>query len=326
MQLNNSLLPWLRKDWRELAQRKADNRLPHALLISGNAGIGKSSFAEFAAQSFLCNAAEEQNHCAICESCMLFSAATHPDYLVLAPAQGKQVIGIDQVRAMIDKLALTPQCSQRKVAIIDPADTMNPQAANCLLKTLEEPAVLDLIMLISSVPGLLPSTIRSRCQKLHLTVDSRANVKSWLQEQGVGNVDECIDIIPAAPLKAFQLADGSKQADRQQILDKLLAVIEGRDCVSQFVSNYASVDSREILELFSNWIAQSIKHKMHCSMGLTVDHEISRIEMLVKAFSIVDLFNIYNKIQNLRIINNSSFKTRTVLEGLLADMRLIHLK
>jgi DNA polymerase-3 subunit delta' len=196
----NTLLPWLASDWKMFSKLLLSDHLPHALLINGPSGVGKSSFCHYSAQALLCAKPTDVGSCGECESCLLFIAGTHPDYLLLTPKKDKSTIVIDQVRKLIDELELTPLCSHKKVAVIDPADSMNVNAANCLLKTLEEPASSSVIMLSCSLPGLLPATVRSRCRSIRLKVDSLQVAENWLLQHSVKEAASCLDLIPNAPL------------------------------------------------------------------------------------------------------------------------------
>lgn len=139
------------------------NRLSHAYLLSGIAGIGKTDFAKQFSQLLLC---DSHNNCGQCRGCKQLQAGTHPDFIFIAPEEKNHSIKIDQVRFLSEKLSQTAQYGGYQVVIISPADAMPVQAANALLKTLEEPAGKVLFFLIDNQKSILPATIASRCQKL----------------------------------------------------------------------------------------------------------------------------------------------------------------
>lgn len=139
------------------------NRLSHAYLLSGIAGIGKTDFAKQFSQLLLC---DHHNHCGICRGCKQLQAGTHPDFIFIAPEEKNHSIKIDQIRLLSEKLSQTAQYGGYQVVIISPSDAMPAQAANALLKTLEEPAGKVLFFLIDHQKSILPATIASRCQKL----------------------------------------------------------------------------------------------------------------------------------------------------------------
>lgn len=137
------------------------NRVAHAYLFDGPDGIGKKLVAQIFARIFLC---ETANGCGHCASCTKMVAHTHPDFFSLEP--DGTAIKIDQIRALQPQLALRSFAGRGKVCLIDSAELMTREAANALLKTLEEPTAGTLIILISSRPDSLLSTICSRCQEV----------------------------------------------------------------------------------------------------------------------------------------------------------------
>ena len=136
-------------------------RIPHAYLFSGYEGVGKKFTALMLAKALNCHARED-DACDQCPSCHKIDEGNHPDVRVLEP--DGQFIKIDQIRALQRDIGYKPYEGKRKVSIIDQAETLRPEAANALLKTLEEPTADSLIILVTAnVYALLPTVI-SRCQ------------------------------------------------------------------------------------------------------------------------------------------------------------------
>ncbi|MBZ0157274.1 MAG: DNA polymerase III subunit delta' [Alphaproteobacteria bacterium] len=142
------------------------NRVPSAVLLSGDTGIGKMRTAVNYAKAVNCLSPVEDDCCDHCPSCRKTDAGVHPDVILLLPEEGE--IKIDAIRRLEEVLSLRPFEGRRKVVIIDDADAMNLNAANAFLKTLEEPPSDSLILLIASNPDGLPDTIRSRCITIRL--------------------------------------------------------------------------------------------------------------------------------------------------------------
>jgi DNA polymerase III subunit delta' len=151
--------------------------LPHALLISGDAGLGKRAFAEWLAAARWCPAA--QPPCLACPSCRQVETHNHPDLHLLVRNPPKESdpdelgsrheITVDQVRrGLIPALATRAMGGQGRTVLIDGADEMNEAAQNALLKTLEEPPPGTLLLLLAAHPDALLDTVRSRCQELRL--------------------------------------------------------------------------------------------------------------------------------------------------------------
>jgi|SRR5208283_449899 len=137
------------------------NRVPSAVLFSGDEGIGKKLTAITYAKALNCLEPVEGDCCDSCRACKKIDSGMHPDVTVVSPE--KDEITIENIRMIIEALSWRPFEGKRKVFIIDDADAMNSNAANAFLKTLEEPPEGSLILLVSSSPDRLPDTIKSRC-------------------------------------------------------------------------------------------------------------------------------------------------------------------
>jgi DNA polymerase-3 subunit delta' len=148
-----------------LARTLAGASVPSCLLFSGPGGVGKRRLADEFVRAFLCLEGGPAP-CGRCESCRLHGSEAHPDRLAVAPEEKKKHISIDQARDLGTWIARSPALGRRKAAIVDPADALGTEAANALLKTLEEPPRGSLIVLVASRPGALPATVRSRCQQI----------------------------------------------------------------------------------------------------------------------------------------------------------------
>jgi DNA polymerase-3 subunit delta' len=159
----------------------------------------------------------------------LLTAQAHPDWYWLAPEEAGKAIKIDQIRDLVERMAQTAQQGGRKVAAIAPAEAMNRNAANALLKTLEEPAGSTLLMLISDAPGRLLPTIRSRCQRLDFPVPARSEALNWLRPQATSaeKLEQALAEADGKPMLARDLLTGEEAALRHE-LDEELAAVLGR--------------------------------------------------------------------------------------------------
>jgi DNA polymerase-3 subunit delta' len=183
-----------------LEQAFARDRLPHALLLAGPAGIGKATVAHALAARLLC-ARGGAAACGTCDRCLQLAARTHPDYLAVSLQEGKKEIGIDLVRLLKRFIVLRPVAGRHKVAFIDDAERLSLAAQNALLKTLEEPPPASLLLLVTASPRALLPTVRSRCQAVVFQPLSTAEVETALRQQAG------VDAAEVPPLAA--LADGS---------------------------------------------------------------------------------------------------------------------
>src|SRR5207245_6971191 len=155
-------------------------RLAHALLFHGEEQIGKRLTARVLAQAVNCEAIptpDPPDACGVCRSCHQIETGAHPDVTIQAATSGKGET--DQTRDIESRFIYRPLIGSRKIVILDNADLLRQEAANALLKTIEEPPPDSLIILVSSHPESLLSTIRSRCQALRfapLAVDTVQDV------------------------------------------------------------------------------------------------------------------------------------------------------
>ena len=159
-------------------------RMPHAVLLSGEAGIGKRTFARLLAQGILCRS-EGDRPCGACRDCKRFLARTHPDALFPAPAPKEKTIKIDALRDMIDALSRHSLEGGCRTVLIENAERMTPQAQNCLLKTLEETAEDTFFILTCDLESALLPTIRSRCRCVRVQPWSEQRVEQALLKRGV---------------------------------------------------------------------------------------------------------------------------------------------
>jgi DNA polymerase-3 subunit delta' len=159
-------------------------RLGASLLFCGPRGTGRGLLARELAMAINCRDRGAQVPCGGCAPCRKIAAGTSGDCIVVQP-QDRPSIGIDQVRAMLDELALAPVEFERRVFIIDPASALGEEAQNALLKGLEEPPARSLIVLIAEHEAEMLSTIASRCLLVRLSALSPSEVERVLEQRGL---------------------------------------------------------------------------------------------------------------------------------------------
>ena len=263
-------------------------RLPHALLLHGPAGIGKVEFARALAAGALCESPREGLACGACGSCHWFSQGNHPDFREVLPEAAEDegeaepvegakaekarsvVIKIEQIRAVADFLALTTHRAGWRVLLVHPAESLHPNAANSLLKTLEEPPQSTLIVLVSDQPARLLATIRSRCRQLALPLPARAAALAWLKEQGAAEPEAALAAAGGAPLLALELAQPEEDALRRRLVAEL-SKPSGAD-----VLQFAGTVDRAAVDRFIYWMHTWVHDLVRVRLAGSARHHVSQ--------------------------------------------------
>lgn len=256
--------PWHRSALVDLLARR--ERLPHALLVHGPAGIGKTQFARSLGAGVLCESPREGLACGACPSCHWFAQGNHPDYREIVPeaaeeeAEGVEadagksekvkslVIKIDQIRAVADFISLTTHRAGYRVLLMHPAEALHPAAANALLKTLEEPPPGTLVVLVGDRPARLLATIRSRCRQVALPAPAQSDALAWLRAEGVDQPQTVLALAGGSPLLARDIARPEEAQFRARLVAEL-ARPGGADPVS-----FAATIDRGAVERFVFWL------------------------------------------------------------------------
>lgn len=251
------IYPWHDHPWRQLTREPT--RLPHALLLHGEEGIGKHAFGLRLARLLLCQSPlATAEGCGQCAGCRLFAAGTHPDLLIVEPLEKSSQITVDQVRALAAFLALKPHQAARKIVVLSPAQTMNLNAANSLLKVLEEPPSGSLLLLIATQPQRLPATIRSRCAQLQLARPSAEEGIAWLASspRALSEAGELLALAGGAPVRALELAASGFRSAPAQLLEDLEGLASGE---------------RSAVACATRWKALGSEHALRWLYGVTAD-------------------------------------------------------
>lgn len=226
-------------------------------MFSGPPGLGKRRFAEDFARAALCEQPQADGAaCGQCHACHLFEAGTHPDFALIEPEAAGKTIRIDAVRTLIEFLSLTRSFGRYKVAIVEPADAFNINAANALLKTLEEPPEGVLLMLVTSRPSALPATVRSRCQMLSFGIPPAAEARAWLEAQLAGQTQIALALAGGAPLGALEHADPERLARREAWTTTLAS---GRFDPAALAADMAGADYAQALAVCTGWLRDLVR-------------------------------------------------------------------
>jgi DNA polymerase III subunit delta' len=251
-------------------------RVRHAYLFTGPEHIGKALLAQRFAQTLLCTGGGDahnapQNPCNTCLSCRKVMHGNHPDVHYISRPQDKQFILIEQVRALQADAARKTLVGRRNIFIIQGMHEMNVQAANCLLKTLEEPEPDVVLLLTVPDPGVLLPTILSRVQQVPMQLLTSKQVKSALEDRWDVEPDEA-NLIAALSAGRMGWAvqaveDEDMLAERQTQLETL-AKLSTAGKVQRFdVAQRLSADSDKlhgILELWLLWWRDMVLAANNC--------------------------------------------------------------
>jgi DNA polymerase-3 subunit delta' len=263
------LYPWLEPVRDTVASRLKQGRLPHALLLTGQPGTGKTAFSNYLAQMLLCQQPTAAHvPCGTCTGCIQFSAGGHPDYFHVSYAVDEKTgkvskeIKVDQIRALARKLVLSSHHGGYQVAVLDPAEAMNKNAANSLLKTLEEPSDNTVLVLVSACPARLPATVRSRCQQLKIEVPEQQLALDWLQQQGCEAAKTCLQLAHGAPLEALRLAESGTMDARQEHFNALVGILDKRVSPLTVAQGWSKDEEMRAIHWMREWLMDLIRIRM----------------------------------------------------------------
>ena len=290
--------------WHEAALQRLMaeyQRLPHALLVQGPAGVGKVRFARSLAAAVLCETPEGGLACGHCPSCHWFEQGNHPDYREIVPEAAEEdtegagegdaarektksvVIKVEQIRAIAGFAALTTHRAGYRVLVLHPAEAMHPSAANALLKTLEEPAPHTLIVLVSDRPARLPATLRSRCRRFVLGPPGRDESLAWLRAEGVADADNLLSLAGGAPLLAQRLGEPAEEQLRSRLVAEL-ARPSGAHALQ-----FAATLERAAVERFIFWLQTWVQDLLRVRLSGRPRHHASQASVLAARARTVDL-------------------------------------
>ncbi len=317
--------PWQQASWQTLLDWRQQGRLPHALLLTGPSGIGKRHLAEALAQILLCEKPQSDLACGTCKNCLLNHSLTHPDLCRIEPEEEGKAIKVDQVRALTSFLGQTAQQGGMKVVLLDMAESLNINAANALLKGLEEPADKTLLVLVSSHPGRVLATIRSRCQLLQLPLPTAEQTLPWLTPLvGKDLCEELLDSARGAPLAALKLFETDGLDEKRQFHDQLLDLILGKLSVVSMATVWQKKSVDRCLLWLQQWLTGGIKRQV---MGR--EFRVLGAEELVDSLAIVPAQLLHRYIDKIilarRQINSGANPNKQLLlEELFLDWEALH--
>lgn len=319
------IYPWQIEQWQKLQQARLANRLPHALLFKGVAGIGKSHFAYEFAQSILCLSDDQTNSpCGKCHGCRQVIGHAHPDLFEIMPEKEGQAIKIDQIRLVTEFASQSSLQNGFRVVIINPAHAMNVNAANALLKTLEEPAHHVIIILVSHQIHRMPVTILSRCQRVNFTCPDREVATEWLKAQlsekdykDKMSLEALLSLVDGAPLSVSELINSDTLTVRQILFEGLSADKINPIKLSETLSKH---DTLTVIDFYISWLADLLRIISGVNDADISNHDyarsISRVAANMAAHKLITLIDQASRMRKI-VCDGINLNKQLLLEDLL---------
>ena len=326
----NNLYPWQKKDWGRL--QELSKRPAHGLIFKGSKGIGKFELAINYAQSLLCQHPDLSGFaCGKCPSCHWFEQGSHPDFRLLQPEalsldgedgesakKPSRNISVDQIRGLADFFGMSAHQGGRRVIVIHPAETMNANAANALLKSLEEPPPGLLFILVSHKPQQLLPTILSRCLTFALPAPDAASAILWLEQQGVSNPVQALAVSGFAPLQAVQHDEQPDGGER----DKLLRAVRLPATLDAFVLAEVLQKTEQVLvvQWLQQWCYDLNSMKFAGKLRYHPGEEVT-LKKLVDPISPLNLARLHNHLNTAKREAQHTLNPKLFFESLLLAYR-----
>lgn len=314
-----AVLPWLQAAQQAIARAIESDRLGHALLLHVPRGAGGEWLARWSAARLFCRAAHAAVPCGACLDCRRVAADQHPDCLFVQPLEDSREIKIDQVREMVAELTLSSHGGARKLAILAPAERLNRNAANSLLKTLEEPTRGTLLVLVAAELGRLPATVLSRCTRIVVPVPDRATALAWLQAEGPAGVDwpAVLDAVGNRPLAALEADTAAVAALAGEVRATLVAARSGGLDPVATAERWSRDGYALRLDCIENWVTECLRTAARSGGGRSEMRGAAHLPGRGLPLNIRALFEALDLVREARSLAESTVNKSLVLERLL---------
>lgn len=319
--------------------------MPHALLFHGPAGTGKTDFAECFAQSLLCESPLDDGlPCRKCQPCGWFAQYSHMDYRRVRPealddedseeagadatetesdgeAAGKSKkasteIRIAQVRALAGFVNLTTHRHGLRVVLLYPAEALNPESANALLKMLEEPPPGTVFLLVADNPDNLLPTIVSRCRKFALPMPSREQSLEWLAGKGIEDAEVWLAEQGGAPIAAFEQARTVGREDLDEFLRQLAR--PSADGVFRAAERLQKVPVAQLIAWLQRWLYDMFSLRFSGRIRYYPRHK-KDLAVLAARMDIAALLQMLKSVNERNRVAEHPLVPRLVIEDMLLD-------
>ncbi len=265
-------------------------KVPNSILFCGQEGVGKKELALVLAKAMNCEQ-KKNEACEICASCRAIHVGNFPDVLKIYPDKNK--VKIEQMRTLRHLAYLRPMVGRKRIFIVDEAEKMTGEAANSLLKILEEPPLFSHIILITHNPFLILPTIKSRCQILNFSPVSREDIEKILVDKGYESEKaKIISLLVRGNLKNALSVEWEEVEDRRKRAWQLFLSLIGKGNMTFFLRNFqfsqrvlVKEEWEQVLEILSSFCRDLILVKERSDVSLLINpdyrEEINTIERLL---------------------------------------------
>jgi len=319
--LSADSLPWLQDAQQRLRTALAARRLPHSLLLLAAPGLGAEQLANWITALALCES-QGQRPCGACPSCLLLRSDSHPDSHVVRLEDGAQQIKIDQIRGLIESLALKSYRGGYKVGVIEGAESLNASGANAFLKTLEEPTAETVLIMIASPNHRLPATVASRCLRLTLRPPGTEAAVAWLEGHSASTQpwDAALSLAGGAPLLALELEASGVAALEADMQECIKALADDAVDVTLLAERWMRSNPGLRITWLENWITRRVHACLDGAAARQSAEPVGLPAALLKA-KIRALFKLLDDARDLRRLASTGMNQQLALEALLLGGR-----
>ncbi|MFP3014431.1 MAG: DNA polymerase III subunit delta' C-terminal domain-containing protein [Arsenophonus sp.] len=256
--------PWLNYAYRQIISFYHKNKGHHAFLLHANVGMGSDSLIYAISRWLMCQNISGIKSCGVCHSCQLMLAETHPDYHKIKADNGKDTIGIENIRYLSKILITHSQQGGVKVIWFSCVEELTEAASNALLKTLEAPPNNIYFFLECRTPSFLLGTLRSRCFYYYLSIPDSKSTISWLKNQKILlsliDIKTAIKLNSGAPLAALSLLQPQNWIKRKKFFQSLLQHLENK-MLFNWLSELDQPDSIERIRWLISILLDAVKYQ-----------------------------------------------------------------
>ncbi len=317
--------------WDFLVRSVRQDRLAHAYLFAGPGQVGKMTLAREWAKWQLCEQPKGDVACGRCRQCLAIERGQNPDLIILAPCTEEKdgvsktsEISIKETRELQRQLSLFPYSAKRKIAIIEEVAAMSGEAANAILKTLEEPSGHSLIILVSANWQVILPTIISRCQLIKFSLVPEAEIVAGLKKIAVREniISEAVNLAAGKPGQAIRLAQEPELlAEQKKSTGEFIKLLQSPLSIRWETARVLAQDPGKAQEALGSWLLWLRDRVLEQSgRGDLIINKSSGEEPLNK-YAVGTLLVVCREIQKTKnILNNSSFNARLAIEVLMTKI------